>query len=814
MLPRLGQFRRPLLVFAFISIIGYFTFFSGPPTTRFRNYVPFKPDTPPPPPGHGHGTPPSDSVVHAPSEPIPSIPNFRPDPFRGPGVAKPAPGRLPKASKTPVHWQPSPEHYPLPSSIIISLPTTPVLKLPRVQAKFAPETPEAKKIRLERLEAVKTEVLHAYRSYRDKAFLHDEVRPISGRPNDPFGGKAATLVDSLDTLFLVGAEKEFEEAVKAVEGIDWTIWRGSIPVFESNIRYLGGLLGAYDVSGGEKGPGKVLLKKAEELAKVLMGVFDTPNRMPILHYAWEPEEVADPQRAPSRAVTAELASLSLEFTRLSQLTHNPLYYDAVHRITILLAEYQNRTLIPGLFPAIVDASGCGAPLDTVKPAPVVVDMSEEEKPEYPKDGLGEEEENRRRKLVGVELDDCPLANRKGLERPNWWYNEHYQQGGMVDSAYEYLIKNYILLGGTEPLYAEMFNFSQTVAKARLYFRPLIPGSAAADKERGFKILLPGQVVVSRGEKPRFDGKSSHLSCFVGGMVGLGARTLAMEEDVELAKGLTEGCVWAYNSTASGLMPEEFTVGVCDSDKGGSGGIGSDCGWDERAWLKEAYPHHFQNEREQLNAQAARLEDELEFGERSIEDDELVAMGTRPNKPTKVKREPEESQLDGIIGTLKKLAKRLPPPKKPVDGRSAVEKAREQAEQDGRPKGITEVNDGRYILRPEAVESVFYLHRLTADPHWAEAGWSMFQSMIRSTRAPFGHSAIQNVLISPDDKGAFRGGDANKMDSMESFWLAETLKYAFLLFSEPDVVSLDEWVLNTEAHPFKRPKAGEVLGKKV
>ena len=40
--------------------------------------------------------------------------------------------------------------------------------------------------------------------------------------------------------------------------------------------------------------------------------------------------------------------------------------------------------------------------------------------------------------------------------------------------------------------------------------------------------------------------------------------------------------------------------------------------------------------------------------------------------------------------------------------------------------------------------------------------------------------------------------------MESFWLAETLKYFYLLYSEPSLISLDEWVLNTEAHPFRRP----------
>ena len=42
--------------------------------------------------------------------------------------------------------------------------------------------------------------------------------------------------------------------------------------------------------------------------------------------------------------------------------------------------------------------------------------------------------------------------------------------------------------------------------------------------------------------------------------------------------------------------------------------------------------------------------------------------------------------------------------------------------------------------------------------------------------------------------------------MESFWMAETLKYFYLIFSEPSVVSLDEYVLNTEAHPLRRQRA--------
>lgn len=72
---------------------------------------------------------------------------------------------------------------------------------------------------------------------------------------------------------------------------------------------------------------------------------------------------------------------------------------------------------------------------------------------------------------------------------------------------------------------------------------------------------------------------------------------------------------------------------------------------------------------------------------------------------------------------------------------------------------------------------------------------MFEAIIKATSAEFGHSAIYDVTANP----------TSQIDEMESFWLAETLKYFYLLFSTPDVISLDEWVLNTEAHPFRRPE---------
>lgn len=97
-------------------------------------------------------------------------------------------------------------------------------------------------------------------------------------------------------------------------------------------------------------------------------------------------------------------------------------------------------------------------------------------------------------------------------------------------------------------------------------------------------------------------------------------------------------------------------------------------------------------------------------------------------------------------------------------------------------------------RPEAIESVWYMYRITGDPIWQEKGWKMWQAIIKATRTEYGASAVENVLSTTP----------KPVDEMESFWVAETLKYFYLLYSEPDVISLDDWVLNTEAHPFKRP----------
>jgi mannosidase alpha-like ER degradation enhancer 2 len=96
----------------------------------------------------------------------------------------------------------------------------------------------------------------------------------------------------------------------------------------------------------------------------------------------------------------------------------------------------------------------------------------------------------------------------------------------------------------------------------------------------------------------------------------------------------------------------------------------------------------------------------------------------------------------------------------------------------------------YQLRPEIVESAYILHHYTKDPKYLEMGRTMFEDLVKHTRTDAGYTVLQNVVTK--EKG----------DLQHSFWLAETLKYFYLLF-KPDALDFERNVFNTEAHPIRR-----------
>lgn len=141
------------------------------------------------------------------------------------------------------------------------------------------------------------------------------------------------MVDALDTLLLMGLTKEYDYARTHVKALDFTLLTGgasaygsadgvTIPTFETCIRYLGGLLGAYDVSGGDE----VMLERAKDLGDWMMGAFGTHSGLPQGRYRLGQNPKGDKG---GRMVLSEAGSMTLEYTRLSLATGDPSYYSVV-----------------------------------------------------------------------------------------------------------------------------------------------------------------------------------------------------------------------------------------------------------------------------------------------------------------------------------------------------------------------------------------------------------------------------------------------------------------------------------------------------
>lgn len=116
---------------------------------------------------------------------------------------------------------------------------------------------------------------------------------------------------------------EFAKGATAVSSLDFSPGSATlevINVFETNVRHLGGLLGAYDLSGDQR-----LLDKAVEVGDMLYAAFDTPNHMPITRWRHMRAKSGLTQHADEMVLAAEIGSFGLEFTRLSQLTGDVKY---------------------------------------------------------------------------------------------------------------------------------------------------------------------------------------------------------------------------------------------------------------------------------------------------------------------------------------------------------------------------------------------------------------------------------------------------------------------------------------------------------
>ncbi|XP_052035600.1 mannosyl-oligosaccharide 1,2-alpha-mannosidase IB isoform X2 [Apodemus sylvaticus] len=206
--------------------------------------------------------------------------------------------------------------------------------------------PEDMEIRKKR-DKIKEMMKHAWDNYRTYGWGHNELRPIArkGHSTNIFGSSqmGATIVDALDTLYIMGLHDEFMDGQRWIEeNLDFSV-NSEVSVFEVNIRFIGGLLAAYYLSGEE-----IFKTKAVQLAEKLLPAFNTPTGIPWAmvnlksgvgrNWGWA---------SAGSSILAEFGTLHMEFVHLSYLTGDLTYYNKVMHIRKLLQKMERPN---GLYP--------------------------------------------------------------------------------------------------------------------------------------------------------------------------------------------------------------------------------------------------------------------------------------------------------------------------------------------------------------------------------------------------------------------------------------------------------------------------------
>ncbi|KAJ7699061.1 glycoside hydrolase [Mycena rosella] len=337
------------------------------------------------------------------------------------------------------------------------------------------------------------------------------------------------------------------------------------------------------------------------------------------------------------------------------------------------------------------------------------------------------------------------------------FDSHLSVGAQADSAHEYLLKQYLLTSKTDKASLEMYIRATTHIIANLLF--------VSPTRRLLYVTDTSTATFEHAGRPTH--QMEHLSCFLPGLLALGAHTLPLdalgldlhalgagtgwaargyeavarqrslkETHMWAAAGLAETCYTLYADQPTGLAPEVTVFRLGNSaawgmDKHGNWMEGG--GW---RWIDEV-----------------------------------------------------EKWRTGGAGSGTWKGRRLPPGVG-EDTPPVVYTERERVQGTGKGRDYA-AKRTEYLLRPETIESLYIMWRVTGESKWREMGWRIFQAIERETRTPVGYASLKTVEVSP----------GIKQDDMPSYFLAETLKYLYLMFIDEEPFPLDTWVFNTEAHPL-------------
>ncbi|GMT10012.1 hypothetical protein PFISCL1PPCAC_1309 [Pristionchus fissidentatus] len=182
-------------------------------------------------------------------------------------------------------------------------------------------------------EFVREMMLHAWYGYRNYTWGYNEIRPVSKSPNNQaiFGGTkmAATIIDAADTLWIMGLKKEYKQARDFIQAnFSMANAQGTLSVFETNIRFVGGLLALRALTGEE-----FYTEKAQEVADALLPAFNTPTGISYSNINMQTKAASNYGWANGgSSILSEFGSIHLEFTYLSHLTGKNVWVNKVKKI--------------------------------------------------------------------------------------------------------------------------------------------------------------------------------------------------------------------------------------------------------------------------------------------------------------------------------------------------------------------------------------------------------------------------------------------------------------------------------------------------
>ncbi|KAI0002334.1 glycoside hydrolase family 47 protein [Xylariaceae sp. FL0662B] len=350
--------------------------------------------------------------------------------------------------------------------------------------------------RPERQAAVEEAFQRSWDGYYKYAFPNDTLKPISKSYENDRNGWGASAVDAISTALVMGNKEVINQIVDHIKQVDFSVTAPgaeTVSLFETTIRYLGGLLSAYDFLSGPLSeyvddPDSVdaILKQAIKLADLLSVAFDTPSGVPIntLIYGPDGPEVGND----TTNGLATIGTLVLEWTRLSDITGDDKYSK--------LSQTGQEYLINVRNPEI------GEP--------------------YPG-------------LLGTDVN---ITNGLFVDSSGGW-------NGGTDSYYEYLIKMYLY----DP---EQFSaYRDQWVKAADSSIKFLASHPSTRPDLTFLAAYDGAGLAN------LTFVSTHLACFDGGSFILGGLTLDDLDYVNFGLALVEACHATYTATVTGIGPEIF-----------------------------------------------------------------------------------------------------------------------------------------------------------------------------------------------------------------------------------------------------------------